>query len=389
MLVKCPECDLQVSDKAQLCPHCGFPLKISEPKSSKKTKRKRLPNGFGQISLIKNQNLRKPYRAMVTVSKDEKGRPICKPLKPDSYFKTYNEAYEALVEFNKNPYNIEQSITVNELYSKWADSYFKSLNSKSSIRTIESAWNHSKQISKMRVCDVRSRHIKGVIDDCESPNTKSRIKSLFNLMFDYAVEFEIADKNYARAFDISKNTRAEIDKLRRAHIAFNDKELQCLWKNIDIEYVDLILIQCYMGWRPQELCLLKTAGLNIKDKIITGGMKTEVGTDRVVPIHPNIYNMVMKYYDPNKEYLFKCTDGSPLTYDKYRRRFESIIQILNLNKDHRAHDPRSTFITLCKQYNVDEYAIKYLAGHAVNDVTEKIYTTRKLEWLISELSKIK
>ena len=26
MLIKCPECDLQVSDKATFCPHCGYPL---------------------------------------------------------------------------------------------------------------------------------------------------------------------------------------------------------------------------------------------------------------------------------------------------------------------------------------------------------------------------
>ena len=26
-LMNCPECDLQVSDKALFCPHCGFPLK--------------------------------------------------------------------------------------------------------------------------------------------------------------------------------------------------------------------------------------------------------------------------------------------------------------------------------------------------------------------------
>ncbi|MEQ2827819.1 MAG: zinc-ribbon domain-containing protein [Anaerobutyricum hallii] len=25
-LIKCPECELQVSDKALSCPHCGFPL---------------------------------------------------------------------------------------------------------------------------------------------------------------------------------------------------------------------------------------------------------------------------------------------------------------------------------------------------------------------------
>ena len=49
MLIKCPECDLQVSDKATFCPHCGYPLqpdiKQRKPRS-KNNKRRRLPNGF-------------------------------------------------------------------------------------------------------------------------------------------------------------------------------------------------------------------------------------------------------------------------------------------------------------------------------------------------------
>ena len=83
MLIKCHECELQVSDKALSCPHCGYPLQDGAPARkprSKNNKRKRLPNGFGQISKIKNRNLKNPFRVMVTVGKDEKGKPISKPV---------------------------------------------------------------------------------------------------------------------------------------------------------------------------------------------------------------------------------------------------------------------------------------------------------------------
>ena len=100
MLIKCPECELQVSDKAFSCPHCGYPISSRLYKSYKVTKHRRLPNGFGQITEIKNRNLRKPFRAMVTTGYNTKtGKPICKLLKPESYFATYNEAYTALVEY--------------------------------------------------------------------------------------------------------------------------------------------------------------------------------------------------------------------------------------------------------------------------------------------------
>ena len=129
MLIKCPECELQISDKALICPHCGYPIQPdAKPRVPRKSnKRRRLPNGFGQISEIKGRNLRNPFRAMVTVGKTKTGRPICKPLKPESYFPTYNDAYAALVEYNKNPYDLGPAITAKELYEKWTESYFKTL----------------------------------------------------------------------------------------------------------------------------------------------------------------------------------------------------------------------------------------------------------------------
>ncbi len=42
---------------------------------------------------------------------------------------------------------------------------------------------------------------------------QARIKSLFNMLFDFAVEYELADKNYARAFKVSDETRKE--KMRK------------------------------------------------------------------------------------------------------------------------------------------------------------------------------
>lgn len=58
-LMNCPEYDLQVSDKALFCPHCGFPLKgTKEQKRRYIPRRLRLPNGFGSITEIKGRHLR-------------------------------------------------------------------------------------------------------------------------------------------------------------------------------------------------------------------------------------------------------------------------------------------------------------------------------------------
>ncbi len=413
MLIKCTECELTMSDKALICPHCGCPassINLPKKQNAKPNKRRRLPNGFGQISEIKNKPLRNPFRAMVTVGKNEKGHPISKPLKPVSYFPTYNDAYLALVEYNKNPYDLGISISVLELYEKWTQEYFKKLKSPSSKRTITSAWAYCSSVYNMRAVDLRARHIKGCMEEGvaiikkeehhPSPGVKARIKSLFNLMLDYALEYEIVDRNYARTFDISEDIIQEKEKARRCHLPFKDEEIEILWANVDKKkYVDIVLIQCYSGWRPQELGLIKLEDVDLNNWTFSGGMKTKAGTNRLVPIHTRIRPLVENKYKEavalKSEYLINCMDGQThtdnhiLTYDKYQKRFKSIRDELGLNPQHRAHDGRMHFITSAKKYGVDEYAIKYIVGHAINDITEKVYTKREIDWLKTEIEKIK
>ena len=91
--------------------------------------------------------------------------------------------------------------------------------------------------------------------------------------------------------------------------------------------------------------------------------------------------------DNNKSrYLFDA--NGMLTYDKYRHRVDKVVKMLELNPKHRAHDGRKTFVTLAKKYNVDEYAIKYIVGHTISDLTERVYTQRELQWLQDEILKI-
>lgn len=410
MLTQCPECELPVSDKANACPHCGYPLKPSEKQKRprKSNKRRRLPNGFGQISEIKNRNLRNPFRAMVTVGKTPEGKPICKPLKPESYFATYNDAYAALVEYNKNPYDLEPSITMQELYDKWLPEYEKTVKS---TKSATSAWAYCSGVYKMRVMDIRARHVKGCMEEGvavirgkeqhPSATMKNQIKSLFNMMLDYALEYELVDRNYSRTFNLTEETVKEIQSVKKEHIAFTDEEMDLLWANISNKQgIDIMLIQCYSGWRPQELGLLELKDVDLENWTFRGGMKTDAGENRVVPIHSRIQDLVLRKYQEaealGSPYLLNWTAPNnrnkknlKLTYARYQKAFERIRDELKLNPNHRPHDGRTHFVTMAKRYGVDEYAIKYMVGHKISDITEKVYTHREFAWLREEIEKIK
>lgn len=374
----------------------------------------KLPNGYGSVTKLSG-NRRKPYLARVTlgwITDEHTGKTVQNRV-PIGTFKTKKEALQALAEYGANPYDIQNNnLTLNDLYQKWTATYFPTLESDSSTRTITSVWKYCHAIYGMRVKDLRARHIKGIMEDGyiisergknkgekipASPGTKSRIKSMFNLMLDYALEYEIVDKNYARTFDLSNDIINEKEDATRGHINFTAQEMSALWENVDsFRFVDWILIQCYMGWRPQELAILEIGNVDLENWTITGGMKTEAGRCRTVPIHTRIRELVRKNYNQaielGSDRLFNDPDavkgGMKITYDKYAGRFAKVIAALNLREDHRPHDPRTTFITMAKKAEVDEYVIKLLAGHKITDITEAVYTKRDIEWLRTELEKM-
>lgn len=400
MLIKCPECQLQISDKAIVCPHCGYPLKPqavrTRPYTGSKKSHKRLPNGFGQISMIKSKNLRKPYRAMVTVGKNEKtGRPVSKLLQPVAYFETYNDAYEALLKYNKCPeVTINQKIKLKEVYDEWSDKYYKTV-SLSTVKSYKSTWNHLETLHNVPMVNIRAKHIRELIDECDKISVKKCIHFMMNVLFDYAVENEYVDRNYSRELKYKFD-----NTIKETHHAFKEDELDKLWANcLSEKYIDIVLIQCYTGLRPRELCNIKIEDVDLDNWTITGGMKTEAGKNRTIPIHEKIKGFVKSKYEiANKlgsEYLINVPSiyapdsvaQMRITYDRYKSIFTKAMENAGIN-GHRPHDPRKTFITLAKKYNMNEYAIKLIAGHTISDVTESVYTERDPKWFHDEINKI-
>ena len=351
----------------------------------------RLPNGFGSVYKLSGKR-RRPWVAAKTFSweLDEEKKTTKQVQKAIGYYATRQEAMTALVNYNENPYDIDtERITFSDVYEKWSEAYFPTLTNKSSIRTVTAAYKYCKPLYNMRMRDIRTNHLEQTIKNADvGDNTKARMKSIFNLIYKYALKHEIVDKDYAQLCDSVKKPKPTI-----VRIPFSDDEILSLWEHIDFPFVDMVIIGIYSGWRPQELAILKVADVDLEQMTFTGGLKTDAGKNRTVPIHPIIFELVKKNYEKaismNSDYLFNDENGQQgthLTYDKYRGRWKKIMKRLEM--DHKPHDSRHTFITKAKHANVNEYILKLIVGHAINDITEGTYTHRTIDELHSEIRKI-
>lgn len=350
----------------------------------------RMGNGNGSVYKLKGKR-RKQWRAIVTIGfvhDENKGRYIQK-RRIIGDFLTQKEALLALTEFKKNPYDIDtKRITFAEVYEQWSEVHFETI-VPSATRTWKSAYSYFKPLYNMRFVDIRPSHIEGCIREASvGTSTKQRMKSLCNMLFKYAIKNEIATVNYAAMCDSIKRGKPTI-----ARIPYTDEEEQLLWDNIAFPFIDMVLVGIYSGWRPQELAILKLCDIDLENHTYTGGLKTNAGRNRTIPIHSKVYGIVCENYkkamELNSEYLFNDKNGQQgthMTYDKYRGRFNKIN--MKLHFSHRPHDTRHTFITKAKSAGVDEYVLKAIVGHEITDVTEKVYTHRTIEQFRTEIEKI-
>ena len=104
-----------------------------------------------------------------------------------------------------------------------------------------------------------------------------KLKTLFIQLYKYAIENDITGKNYAQFVDAGQETTSIERK------PFTRDEIETLWKNIDVPYVDSILIMIYSGMHVGEMLEMKTE--NIDERIMNGGLKSKAGKDRSIPIH--------------------------------------------------------------------------------------------------------
>lgn len=329
-------------------------------------------NGDGSVYKLSGKR-RKPWGARVTTGwrmNVDTGN-ITQTYQTIGTFATRPEAEMALNNYLQNPYDINtHKLTFSEVYNLWSAEYYSTLKNDSSARSYRAAYKYCKPIYDVRMRDLRVSHLQGVIRDATvGEATKSRMKSLFNLMYKYAMIHEIVDKDYSALFVQKVGKR---DKTKR--VPFKNSEVQRLWKIRNYGVTDLILFAIYTGFRPTEVLLIETQNVDLSRWRIKGGMKTEAGTDRFVPVHMLIRPIVQSHYNPDSKYLFPNEQGSFMTYDQYRGRFKKVMTYLGIN--HTPHEARHTFISCAKHFRVDDNLLKVIVGHKIKDVTESVYTHR-------------
>jgi integrase len=338
----------------------------------------KLQNGAGSIVCLDKtgKKRRKPYAVRVTAGwKDGKQQ-----RKYIGYYATQAEALMALAEYHKGGINLDlNSITVNELFDLWIKRIEKKDLSDSVRRTHLMSKSRFGALGNQKVRDVKAAHWQNWIDNIDlKPNSKRKIRGTVHQMLEYALKNDIVTKNYA--------TGLEVDgKSEKVGAIFTTDEVKTLWKHQDNPDVRQLLIMIYTGMRIGELLSIHKDQINFEERYIRGGIKTDAGKDRIIPLHHKIVPLVKEQLGDNT-WLVQNPVGNALSYRSASLRYNTIMTELGMQ--HKPHDCRKTAVSIMHSANIPMEVIRIIVGHSGNGVTEKVYLFKQANELVEYTDKI-
>ena len=336
----------------------------------------RFPNGYGTVYKLSGKNRRRPYVAKVPIEYDDEGHLKYNVL---GYFEKRESALNALAAYHTGMAIGGNEITLAELYDEWSRQHFENI-SNSTKYQYTAAWNRLRVLGKSKFINLRTAHFQEVINNARKELKKGsleKIKLLVVMLYDYAMQNDICQKNYGTYITLPKEEKTEKE-------IFSEAQIHHLWANVHMPYADTVLFMIYTGFRVGEMLQLTAADIDFKNGIITGGLKTEAGKNRQVPIHDKIMPFLLKWCE-NKVGNTKLIK---LSYSKYRPFFDELMDNLQI-ENKTPHSCRHTFATRMAQAGADVNALKNIIGHSNYSTTADIYTHMNVSDLKKAISGLK
>ena len=353
------------------------------------------PNGFGCVYKASG-NRRKPYIARITVGWDDNGKQLFEPL---GSFETKAEGIQALLEYHDAPYDLYAAKkTFAEVYEDWykkkftnsisTSSYSEKGTSDSNRKSYETAFRDCSKIHKVTFRTLRTCHLQAVIDECKRGYTaKTRIKMLLGQLYNYGLKMDMLKKDYSAYLNIGPKPKSNTSRT-----VFTDKEIIQLFSNANPDnFLDTIIIMLFHGLRPTELLTLETDNIFFDKHYFIGGIKTEAGRNRMIPISKFAEPFLKYRYEiakqNNQSYLFLNTSGGHMNYSNYNRdKFVKMMAFLNMQ--HTPYDCRHSFATYMDKVNANKLCTQKIMGHSPKELIDKVYTHKSLLDLQKEINKL-
>ena len=339
----------------------------------------RRENGTGSVVKLSGKR-RRPWLARVPATEDPiDGRTIQKTL---GTFKTRLDAERALIEYLDRPTDLTL-ITVKELFDQWSKTHFETV-CKGTAEGYVTSFKKLKRIYDVRVRDLNVQILQKTLNDCSHMASSSirSVRVLISLLCKEAMRRQIITTDYSSLLITPKGKAPKEKKI------FTDLDIQKMWSSVGkVENIEIPLILIYTGMRMGELATCKVEYVNLEDRYILHGIKTDAGKDRIIPLPKRILPIITDICKNNKNYLFEH-GGKPYTYAQlYKCKYADALKDAGI--EHlTSHACRRTYATMLNAKIMNKEYITRILGHADFDTTDKYYIMPRSKELVDAVSNL-
>lgn len=168
----------------------------------------RNPNSHGTVYKLQGKR-RRPWIARVTTGWTPEGKQIRQII---GCFATKTEGMDALALHRVSPVSPKADVTLGKLYEEWSSVKYKYI-SKATVNNYKASWKYLSKHEGVKFKDLRTAHFQAVIDQCYknkmSRSTLEKIRSVAIMLYNYALENDIINKNYAKFIKLPKIEKVE------------------------------------------------------------------------------------------------------------------------------------------------------------------------------------
>ena len=343
---------------------------------AKKKRTFRNPNGYGSVVKL-GGNRRKPFAARVTVDWDG-GRQVYKYL---GYYEKREEAMASLADYNRGLLTIEtNSVTFKELAERWLEMGTKEMN-EGSIRQYHVSFRRCKPLYKHKVVDINADAIQQMLDDSGlSKSSNIQTRSFCKQVFDYAIANKVVSFSPVSYVKIRGTEKKE-------GVRFDDEHIDWLWNNRHLKFVDVFLVLAYTGMRIEELLSLPKSVVNLEERYLVWGIKTDSGKNRVIPIAQKIVPIFEEMMKSPTSRVIQYK-GRELKYGTLNVYFKKYLPLMKADASHTIHDFRRTTTSRLSDADIPLTTIQKIIGHKSTDITSQVYIQKSLNSLLKAIDKI-
>lgn len=295
-VLSCRKCSAQLPAGAVYCHICG--TKQAAPRHGVKKR------GNGQGSVFKLANGK--YKATVVLAYyiDQDGKQ--RKRTASATFTKKADAIAAIPTLLQQRNGVRtKDMTLFELSEIYFNSKEHDALSKSQRDKLNYAWTRLKPIEMRAITTLTVDDLQRTIDGAVSTYYPARdMKVCLSHLYNIAIRKEIVQYNKTEYIELPAAPKAKRE-------CWTQDEVEAMWSDFRSHpFTGFVLIMCYAGLRYGELATVELENIHLDQDYMIGGIKTEAGIDREIPIHHRIKPIIAQLLATQRYKLLEMNEDN-------------------------------------------------------------------------------